>query len=88
MSWSICIYELRENPDLSQQASIASLSDRLNTIFNYSGGKVSIHALRSSYVYNAQTVKQLKGQQLSVTDKESIEIKMRNYINQEYLEYF
>ena len=81
----------RKYPDVSQQASTASLSDRLNNIFSYTGKRVGINALRSSYVsyMNSEAIK--NGKQLSVKDKEKIAIKMRSsrkYLDEAYLKIF
>ena len=81
----------KKYPDVSQQASTASLSDRLNTIFSYTGKRVGINALRSSYVsyMNSEAIK--NGKQLSVKDKEKIAIKMRSsrkYLDEAYLKIF
>ena len=81
----------KKYPDVSQQASTASLSDRLNTIFSFTGKRVGINALRSSYVSyrNSEAIK--NGKQLSVKDKEKIAIKMRSsrkYLDEAYLKIF
>ena len=81
----------KKYPDVSHQASTASVSDRLNTIFSYTGKRVGINALRSSYVSykNSEAIK--NGKQLSVKDKEKIALKLRSsrkYLDEAYLKIF
>ena len=81
----------KKYPDVSQQASTASLSDRLNTIFSYTEKRVGINALRSSYVSFRDSEAIKNGKQLSVKDKEKIAIKMRSsrkYLDEAYLKIF
>jgi hypothetical protein len=78
-------------PDVSRQSSVASLSDRLNTIFSYTGKNVGVNALRSSYVsfMNSEAIK--NGKQLTVNQKEKIAYKMRTsrkYFDEAYLKIF
>ena len=81
----------KKYPDVSRQASTASLSDRLNSIFSYTGKKVGVNALRSSYVsyMNSEAIK--NGKQLTVNQKEKIAHRMRTsrtYLDQSYLKIF
>ena len=81
----------KKYPDVSHQASTASVRDRLNNIFSYTGKRVGINALRSSYVSykNSEAIK--NGKQLSVKDKEKIALKMRSsrkYLDEAYLKIF
>ena len=78
-------------PDVSKQASTATLSDRLNTIFQYTGKKVGVNALRSSYVSYRNSEEIRKGKQLTVNQKEKIAHKMRSsrkYLDEAYLKIF
>ncbi len=60
----------KKYPDVSRQASPATISNRLSTIFSYTGKRVGINALRSSYVsyMNSEVIK--NGKQLTVKQKE------------------
>jgi hypothetical protein len=68
----------KKYPDVSRQASPATLSTRLSMIFNYTGKKVGINSLRSSYVSfkNSEAIK--NGKQLTVNQKDKIAEKMRS----------
>ena len=68
----------KKYPDLSHQASPATLSGRLSIIFNYTGKKVGINALRSSYVayMNSEAIR--NGKQLTVNQKDKIAERMRS----------
>ena len=68
----------KKYPDVSNQASPATLSGRLSMIFNYTGKKVGINALRSSYVsfMNSEAIR--NGKQLTVNQKDKIAEKMRS----------
>jgi len=68
----------KKYPDVSRQASPATLSGRLSMIFNYTGKKVGINALRSSYVsyMNSEAIR--NGKQLTVNQKDKIAEKMRS----------
>ena len=68
----------KKYPDVSRQASPATLSGRLSIIFNYTGKKVGINALRSSYVsyMNSEAIR--NGKQLTVNQKDKIAERMRS----------
>ena len=70
--------QYKKYPDLSHQASPATLSGRLSIIFNYTGKKVGINALRSSYVsyMNSEAIR--NGKQLTVNQKDKIAERMRS----------
>ena len=81
----------KKYPDVSRQASIGTIDDRLNTIFSYTGKRVGVNALRSSYVsyMNSEAIK--NGRQLSVKQKDKIAEKMRSsrkYFDESYLKIF
>ena len=81
----------KKYPDVSSQASTASLSDRLNNIFSYTGKRVGINALRSSYVSYRTSESIKNGKQLSLKDKEKIAINLRSsrkYLDEAYLKIF
>jgi len=78
-------------PDVSKQASQSTLETRLSNIFSFTGKKVSVNSLRSSYVsyMNIEAIK--RGKQLSVNDKEKIAYRMRSsrkYLDEAYLKIF
>jgi len=62
-------------PDMTLQASVSALDDRLKGLFTDTGKSVSVNSLRSSYVsfMNSEAIK--NGKQLSVKQKENIAIK-------------
>ena len=68
----------KKYPDVSQQASTATLSDRISKIFSYTGKNVGVNSLRSSYVsfMNSEAIK--NGKQLSVKQKDKIAERMRS----------
>ena len=68
----------KKYPDVSHQASPATLSTRLSMIFNYTGKKVGINALRSSYVSYKNSEAIRNGKQLTVNQKDKIAEKMRS----------
>ena len=81
----------KKYPDVSRQASTATLTDRLSSIFSYTGKKVGVNALRSSYVsyMNSEAIK--NGKQLTVNQKEKIAHRMRSsrkYLDEAYLKIF
>lgn len=81
----------KKYPDVSHQASPATMSDRLSAIFSYTGKKVGINALRSSYVsfQNSEAIRD--GKQLTVKQKEKIAERMRSsrkYLDEAYLKIF
>ena len=81
----------KKYPDVSHQASPATLSERLSLIFSYTGKRVGINALRSSYVsyMNSEAIR--NGKQLTVKQKEKIAEKMRSsrkYLDEAYLKIF
>ena len=81
----------KKYPDVSHQASPATMSDRLSAIFSYTGKKVGINALRSSYVsfQNSEAIR--NGKQLTVKQKEKIAERMRSsrkYLDEAYLKIF
>jgi hypothetical protein len=63
---------LKKYPDVSKQASVSSMDDRLIKAFVETGKKVSVNSLRSSYVsyLNSEAIK--NGKQLTVAQKSSI----------------
>ena len=78
-------------PDVSSQASVGTLDDRLTKIFSFTGKSVSVNSLRSSYVsyMNSEAIK--NGKQLSVKQKEKIAYRMRTsrkYLDEAYLKIF
>jgi hypothetical protein len=81
----------KKYPDVSHQASPATLSERLSLIFSYTGKRVGINALRSSYVsyMNSEAIR--NGKQLTVKQKEKMAEKMRSsrkYLDEAYLKIF
>ena len=81
----------KKYPDVSRQASTATFSDRLSSIFSYTGKKVGVNALRSSYVsyMNSEAIR--NGKQLTVNQKEKIAHRMRSsrkYLDEAYLKIF
>ena len=81
----------KKYPDVSRQASVSTLTERLRSIFRYTGKQVGINALRSSYVsqVNHDTIR--KGGQLSVNMKEKLAYRMRTsrkYLDEAYLKIF
>ncbi len=67
------------------------MSDRLSAIFSYTGKKVGINSLRSSYVpfENSDAIR--NGKQLTVNQKEKIAERMRSsrkYLDEAYLKIF
>ena len=81
----------KKYPDVSRQASPATLSERLSLIFSYTGKRVGINALRSSYVsyQNSEAIR--NGKQLTVKQKEKIAERMRSsrkYLDEAYLKIF
>ena len=81
----------KKYPDVSTQVSPATLSERLNKLFSFTGKTVGINALRSSYVsyQNSEAIK--NGKQLTVNQKEKIAQKMRTsrkYLDESYLKIF
>ena len=78
-------------PDMTLQASVSALDDRLKGLFTDTGKSVSVNSLRSSYVsfMNSEAIK--NGKQLSVKQKENIALKMRTsrkYLDEAYLKIF
>ena len=78
-------------PDVSTQAKSQALSDRITSIFSFTGKSVSVNTFRSSYVswVNSEAIK--RGRQLSVRDKEKIAYRMRTsrkYLDEAYLKLF
>lgn len=78
-------------PDVSHQASVATLDYRLTKIFSFTGKSVSVNSLRSSYVsyMNSEAIK--NGKQLSIKQKDKIAHKMRTsrkYLDEAYLKIF
>ena len=81
----------KKYPDVSHQSSVASIDDRLSSIFHYTGKRVGVNALRSSYVsfMNSEAIK--NGKQLSVKQKDKIAERMRSsrkYFDEAYLKIF
>ena len=81
----------KKYPDVSRQASPATLSERLSLIFSYTGKRVGINALRSSYVsyQNSEAIR--NGKQLTVKQKEKMAERMRSsrkYLDEAYLKIF
>jgi hypothetical protein len=56
----------KKYPDVSRQASPATFSDRSSMIFNYTGKRVGINALRSSYVSYENSEAIRNGKQLTL----------------------
>jgi hypothetical protein len=78
-------------PDVSRRAMPSTLSDRLSSIFTYTGKNVGINALRSSYVsyMNSEAIR--NGKQLTVKQKEKMAERMRSsrkYLDEAYLKIF
>ena len=78
-------------PDVSTQAKPQSLSDRITSIFSFTGKKVSVNTFRSSYVSyaNSQAIK--RGRQMTIKDKEKLAYRMRTsrkYLDEAYLKIF
>ena len=81
----------KKYPDVSHQASPATMSDRLSALFSYTGKKVGINALRSSYVSYENSEAIRNGKQLTVKQKEKIAERMRSsrkYLDEAYLKIF
>ena len=78
-------------PDVSRRASPATLRDRLSIIFSYTGKRVGINALRSSYVSYKNSEAIRNGKQLTVKQKEKMAERMRSsrkYLDEAYLKIF
>ena len=81
----------KKYPDVSEQASPATLSERLNAIFSYTGKRIGINVLRSSYVSHTNSEAIKNGKQLTVKQREKIAERMRSsrkYIDESYLKIF
>lgn len=81
----------RSYPDVSKQATVQSLSDRITSIFSYTGKSVSVNTFRSSYVSYANSEAIKNGKQLTVREKEKIAYRMRTsrkYLDESYLKIF
>ena len=81
----------KKYPDVSQQASPATVSSRLEAIFKYTGKRIGINALRSSYISSVNYDIIRAGGQLTVNMKEKIAHKMRTsrkYLDEAYLKIF
>ncbi len=81
----------KKYPDVSKQASSNTLSDRISSIFAYTGKMVSVNTFRSSYVsyVNSEAIK--RGRQMTVKDKEKLAYRMRTsrkYLDEAYLKIF
>jgi len=78
-------------PNLNKKASQASLDARLNALFAFTGKRVSVNSLRSSYVSYMVHQAMLKGRLLSVKDKNKIAEKTRSsrkYFDEIYTKLF
>ena len=83
--------QLKKYPDVSKQASVSSLDDRLVKAFASTEKKVSVNSLRSSYFsyQNSEAIK--NGKQLSTGEKDEIARQMRTsrkYLDEAYLKIF
>ena len=83
--------QLKKYPDVSKQASVSSLDDRLVKAFASTEKKVSVNSLRSSYVsyLNSEAIK--NGRQLSTAQKDKIAHRMRTsrkYLDEAYIKLF
>jgi hypothetical protein len=78
-------------PNLNKKASQASLDARLNALFAFTGKRVSVNSLRSSYVSYMVHQAMVKGKLLSVKEKNKIAEKMRSsrkYFDESYTKRF
>ena len=78
-------------PDVSTQASVGALDERLSKLFKFTGKSISVNSLRSSYVSFLNSEAIANGKQLTVKQKEKIAYKMRTsrkYIDEAYLKIF
>ena len=83
--------QLKKYPDVSKQASVSSLDDRLIKAFVSTKRKVSVNSLRSSYVSYLNSEAISRGRQLSVAQKDKIAHRMRTsrkYLDEAYLKIF
>ena len=81
----------KKYPDVSNQASVKTLTQRLTSIFRYTGKQVGINALRSSYISTINHNLVLNGQQMTVNMKEKLAYRMRTsrkYLDEAYLKLF
>jgi hypothetical protein len=81
----------KKYPDVSRQASVGTLTERLRGIFRYTGKQVGINALHSSYVSQLNHDMIRSGGQLSVNMKEKLAYRMRTsrkYLDEAYLKIF
>ena len=78
-------------PNVLEKAAVATLSNRLIKIFSYTGKKVGVNSLRSSYVSSKNSEAIQNGKQLSVNQKEKLAHIMRTsrkYLDEAYLKIF
>ena len=78
-------------PNLNKKASQASLDARLNALFAFTGKRVSVNSLRSSYVSYMVHQAMVKGKLLSVKEKNKNAEKMRSsrkYFDERYTKRF
>jgi hypothetical protein len=70
---------VKDYPNISKQASVSSLDDRLSGLFktNFPNLNISINSFRSSYVSYIYSERAIRGKQLSVNEKNKIAEKMR-----------
>ena len=76
---------------MNKKASQASLDARLNALFAFTGKRVSVNSLRSSYVCYMVHQAMVKGKLLSVKEKNKIAEKMRSsrkYFDESYTKRF
>ena len=76
---------------MNKKASQASLDARLNALFAFTGKRVSVNSLRSSYVSYMVHQAMVKGKLLSVKEKNKIAEKMRSsrkYFDESYTKRF
>lgn len=83
--------QLKKYPDVSKQASVSSLDDRLIKAFVSTGKKVSVNSLRSSYAsyLNSEAIK--NGRQLTTAQKDKLAHRMRTsrkYLDEAYIKLF
>ena len=78
-------------PNIDEKASVASLQNRLKTLFQYTGLDISVNSLRSSYVSYEFNNSVKQGKLLNINQQEKLAIQMktsRKYLNEAYLKIF
>ena len=59
-------------PDVSTQASVGALDERLSKLFKFTGKSISVNSLRSSYVSFLDSEAIVNGKQLTLNKKKQL----------------